>query len=128
MIAFYPLGENAVLAEFGTSINETVHKKVRAAARILDNHKQQWMIEYIPAFTTIAVYYDPMKCYAEIKGGNLLPYQFVCQTLQTLWSGLNPEKMISTKMYVIDKSVHSIYNPVQISDQTGTTNTYPYNF
>mgnify|MGYP001174092196 FL=1 len=97
MIAFYPLGENAVLAEFGTSINETVHKKVRAAARILDNHKQQWMIEYIPAFTTIAVYYDPMKCYAEIKGGNLLPYQFVCQTLQTLWSGLNPEKMSQSR-------------------------------
>ena len=44
MIAFYPLGENAVLAEFGTSINETVHKKVRAAARILDNHKQQWIL------------------------------------------------------------------------------------
>lgn len=95
MITFHPLGENAVLAEFGSSIGEAVHMKVRAAAKLLENHKQQWMIEYIPAFTTIAVYYDPMKCYRETKNRNLLPYHFVSQFLKTLWGGLDPEEICS---------------------------------
>ena len=56
----YPLGENAVLIEFGTEIDTKTHQKIQVISAFLNENPPEWMVEYIPAFTTITIFYDPI--------------------------------------------------------------------
>lgn len=58
--SFSPLGDQAIIIEVGTGINEHTQKNVRAISLLLEANAPQWMIELIPAFTTIAVFYNPL--------------------------------------------------------------------
>lgn len=73
-IRSYPLGDQAILLEFGTEINPLIHEKVRLASAFLDSCPPLWMIEYIPAFSTITVIYN----------ASIVSYQEVCYELQLL--------------------------------------------
>lgn len=57
---FSPLGDQAIVIEAGTEINEDVQKRVQAIAALLQTQPPGWMIEFIPAFTTVAVFYNPL--------------------------------------------------------------------
>lgn len=57
---FTPLGDQALIIEAGTEISEEVQQRVRKAAALLDEHPPAWLVETIPAFTTIAVFYNPL--------------------------------------------------------------------
>ena len=53
-----PLGDSALVVLFGDSISLESHKQVRQLSLYLDEHPFFGMIEYVPAFTSVAVYYD----------------------------------------------------------------------
>ena len=55
-----PLGEAAVLVSFGTKIDPDVHRAVRTFAASLGQHPFRGMIEYVEAFTSVTVFYDPV--------------------------------------------------------------------
>lgn len=57
---FSPLGDGAIVIEAGTEINEEVQKRVRAIAALLESRAPAWIVEFIPAFTTVAVFYNPL--------------------------------------------------------------------
>lgn len=56
---YFPLGDAAVVVEFDAVIGPSAHEKVRLLSSYLDHHAFPGMIEYIPAFTTVTVFYDP---------------------------------------------------------------------
>ncbi|MEJ8546297.1 5-oxoprolinase subunit PxpB [Brevibacillus borstelensis] len=58
-----PMGEQAVIIRFGTVIDRQTHEKVRKFSAWLDQHPVPGMIEYIPGFTTVTVFYDPVAFY-----------------------------------------------------------------
>ncbi|MBG9792029.1 kinase inhibitor [Paenibacillus dendritiformis] len=65
---FYPLGDAAVVVEFDTVIGPASHEQVRLLSLYLDHHPIPGMIEYVPAFTTVTVFYDPVVLrYEEAK-------------------------------------------------------------
>lgn len=55
----FPFGEAGITVEFGNGISTEIHGKVSAFADYLDNHPFNGMIEYIPAFRNVTVFYDP---------------------------------------------------------------------
>lgn len=55
-----PLGDAALLVEFGTSISPRIHKKVKSLTDYLDKNSFPGMIEYVAAFTSVTVFYDPV--------------------------------------------------------------------
>lgn len=57
------LGDAAVIAKFGTDIDPQTHRRVRALYRALRERPFEGMIEAVPAFTSVAVYYDSMAMY-----------------------------------------------------------------
>ncbi|QHT67257.1 5-oxoprolinase subunit PxpB [Rhodocytophaga rosea] len=77
----YPLGDAAIVVEFGTAISEDVHKKVRAFAAYLEKNRFPGMIEYVPAFTTVTLFYDPWMV---SKLGKLDAYQEIVHTIQQI--------------------------------------------
>ncbi|WP_272048894.1 5-oxoprolinase subunit PxpB [Paenibacillus thiaminolyticus] len=65
---FYPLGDAAVVVEFDKVIGPASHEQVRLLSLYLDHHPIPGMIEYVPAFTTVTVFYDPVAMrYAEAQ-------------------------------------------------------------
>jgi inhibitor of KinA len=83
---FHPLGDNAVIIELGEEINIETHQKVNMVTALFDEQPFDWMIEYIPAFTTVTVFYDLLK----IPNFRYytLPYDFVCEQLKSLLEGI----------------------------------------
>lgn len=56
-----PLGDAALLIRLGERIDEATHRRVAAVSAHLATHSFPGMIEQVPAFTTIAVYYEPLR-------------------------------------------------------------------
>jgi inhibitor of KinA len=85
---FHPLGDQAVVIELGEEINEETHQKVQLVTSFLDGHMEPWMIEYIPAFTTVTIFYDPVEVISRFGGRKLMPYELVCRQLETLLASI----------------------------------------
>lgn len=58
--SFSPLGDQAIVIEIGNEINEQVQNNVRVISSLLETHAPGWMMEFIPAFTTVSVFYNPL--------------------------------------------------------------------
>lgn len=71
-IEIVQISETAALVEFGKVINEEINKRVRTFCNYLDNHPFKGFVEYVPAFTSISVIYNPLELnyespYEEVK-------------------------------------------------------------
>ncbi|WDM03076.1 5-oxoprolinase subunit PxpB [Alicyclobacillus cycloheptanicus] len=55
-----PLGDHAVLIGLGDEIQESVHGRVKAVCDMLDRSSIPGVVEWVPAFTSVAVVYDPL--------------------------------------------------------------------
>ncbi|MUG86353.1 5-oxoprolinase subunit PxpB [Paenibacillus timonensis] len=64
-IPITPLGDSALIVKFGDSILKDTHLKVRQLAEHLDQLPFSWMVEVVPTFTSVTIYYDVMKLLAE---------------------------------------------------------------
>lgn len=56
-----PFGETAIMIEFGKGINPETHRKVQALTGYLDSNSLPGMIEYVSAYSSVTVFYDPIK-------------------------------------------------------------------
>ena len=59
-IRYYPLGDSALVVHFADEISENTHALIRKVIFRLDASEHSHIIEYVPAFTTITIYYDPL--------------------------------------------------------------------
>ncbi|NGQ93669.1 5-oxoprolinase subunit PxpB [Brevibacillus sp. SYP-B805] len=55
----HPLGDAAVIVQFAKTINPDAHRSVQALTAYLDAHGFPGFVEAVPAFASVAVYYDP---------------------------------------------------------------------
>ncbi|KEO84726.1 5-oxoprolinase subunit PxpB [Tumebacillus flagellatus] len=76
-------GECAVRVELGTGIEESVFHRVAAFTEALQAHPFAGLIESVPAFTTVTVFYDPVRV-AEACFFKKTPYHAVAAHLQHL--------------------------------------------
>jgi inhibitor of KinA len=95
-----PLGDQAILIQLGEDINIATHQKIQIITSYLDDRPFEWMIEFIPAFTTITIFYDPIKI-TPLNQGSHLPYYFVYEQLTNLLSSLTTGKTIESKTITI---------------------------
>lgn len=55
-----PLGDGAIVITVGEDIGTDAHESVMAVTHLLDVSAPRAMVEYVPAFTTVTVIYDPL--------------------------------------------------------------------
>jgi len=61
-----PLGDSALLVQFGDEIDHEVNQRVHALDALLHAGRPTGVIETVPAYATLLVYYDPLLLtYAE---------------------------------------------------------------
>lgn len=56
-----PLGDTALIIEIGDQIDEATHHRVQAATRLLETANLPGVWEAVPAYTTVTLFYDPLK-------------------------------------------------------------------
>jgi inhibitor of KinA len=56
----FPLGDSAITVDFGNCIDETINKEVIARFNQLQQQPLPGMIEAVPAYSSLTVYYDVM--------------------------------------------------------------------
>ncbi|MGA9288517.1 MAG: carboxyltransferase domain-containing protein, partial [Anaerobacillus sp.] len=58
---YYPLGDTGIQLVFGTEISEETNQKIRMFADNLNQHPIEGVVEWVPAYTTLTIYYLPNK-------------------------------------------------------------------
>jgi inhibitor of KinA len=76
-VQFMPMGDQAVIIILGEDPNDNTLNKVQFLTSYLEKHPFDWMIEYIPAFTSITIIYDPMKIIKASANKDQLPYEYI---------------------------------------------------
>lgn len=108
--SLHPLAENAIIIDLGGSIEEAALKKLRTITAYLDKNPFPWLTEYVPAFTTVTIYYDPLKV-LEIQPGIQLPYDFVSQQLSSHLKDLKTDKMSPQRVVSIPVCYGGYFGP-----------------
>ncbi|UOQ43868.1 5-oxoprolinase subunit PxpB [Halobacillus salinarum] len=96
-LEYSPLGDQAVIIQIGHAINELTHKRVQQITLILENSQFDWFIEYVPAFTTVTVFYDPVKVSELSSDSSILPYDWVCKELSSLLTNLRDTESVQAR-------------------------------
>ncbi|WP_457741792.1 5-oxoprolinase subunit PxpB [Thermococcus sp.] len=55
---FKPLGDSALLVSFGEIIDEKTNDKIHSLAKAIEKASFEWLIEVVPAYSSLAVMYD----------------------------------------------------------------------
>ena len=81
-VRLFPLGDVAVVVEFGSIISPATHRLIAACRAHLARQPFMGLREMVPAFTTLTVYYDPWL--VSENGRYAEPYERVAAQLQDL--------------------------------------------
>jgi inhibitor of KinA len=54
-----PLGDLAVVLSFGNEINEKTNRQIQLFVNKLENEKVRGIVEWVPAYTSLTIYYQP---------------------------------------------------------------------
>ncbi|RIJ89154.1 MAG: allophanate hydrolase [Candidatus Brocadia sp.] len=99
-IEIVPLGDLAIRVCFGTAISEEVHREVQQFLRNFEAKALEGVVECVPAYTTVVIYYLPAK----------ISYKQLVENVQTIYLSLK-------KTPEIEKLVYTI--PVYYGGETG---------
>jgi inhibitor of KinA len=78
-VQLFPLGDSAVVLQFGDSISPATHGAIQAFSSHLTQQPFAGLRELVPAFTTLTVYYDP---WLVSQNGQYWPYPRVVEILR----------------------------------------------
>ncbi|TKC04474.1 5-oxoprolinase subunit PxpB [Pedobacter frigoris] len=59
IVQYYPLGDAAIVLQFGDEISKDINAMILNVAAWLDEYTFEGFVEYVPAFTSITIYYEP---------------------------------------------------------------------
>lgn len=59
-VLYYPLGDSAAVIELGNVVSEEIQQCITSIGGFLDEYSFEGFIEYVPAFTTVTVFYNPL--------------------------------------------------------------------
>lgn len=112
-----PIGDEAVVIEVGTEISSATEKKVNAIVATLEELKPSWMVEYIPAYTTVTVIYKVDR----LKENR--PYKFICKRIQDVMSEVKEVSMREEKVVRIPVVYGGVHGPdlAFIAEHNGLT-------
>jgi inhibitor of KinA len=105
---FAPLGDRAVMVTLGTTIDEATHRLVRTASMRIDRHPPAGFIDQVPAFTSIAVHYDPVVA---SRGTTKGPYARVVDDLTATLRDLKADQLPPARVVEIPVSYGGSFGP-----------------
>ena len=88
---FSPLGDNAIVIDFGNTIDEGINKLVHSVFYQLQNDPIPGMIEAVPAYCSLTIFYDVFFISNHIGNQNSTVFDWVCEYLEKYMLNKNIE-------------------------------------
>jgi inhibitor of KinA len=107
-VRFTPLGDRAVMITLGGTIDEATHRLVRSASARIDQRPPAGFVDQVPAFTSIAVHYDPLIA---ARGTSKTPYERVVDDLSVALDGLTAERLPPARVVEVPVSYGGALGP-----------------
>jgi len=80
-----PLGDAALVLQVGQGIDEAVHKRVKLIMNLLESHPFEGLIETVPAYNSVTIYYNPVDVYFSNRNKeNEIPFDIVKNSILEL--------------------------------------------
>jgi len=86
-MTFTALGDSAVVVALGSGIDEAALPRVRALTALLSHERPAGIVDILPAYATVTVFYDP----ARVPGTGMRPYERVCRFIAERARSLDSE-------------------------------------
>ena len=67
--SLFPLGDTALLIDFGNTINEDINDEVLRLFHFLKQQGHPFIKDLVPAYSSLAVYYDIMDVLHHMENG-----------------------------------------------------------
>ena len=99
----HPLGDRAILIEFGKQINERNYEWVRRISDLLENEAPEWLVEMVPSYATLTLFYSP-EYFFQRYPDNEFPHQIISSELERLFA--NPQPGIKLKQRLLEIPVY----------------------
>jgi inhibitor of KinA len=83
-VVLYPLGDQGIVVRFGNQWNGKVNEKVQKFKRALENDPPLGMVELVPSYTTLTVYYNAWRIYSAFRWdeeSGMGPYEWMREQL-----------------------------------------------
>ncbi|MFS0690705.1 5-oxoprolinase subunit PxpB [Sporosarcina sp. 179-K 8C2 HS] len=101
-----PLGDQAVVIEVGNEICAAFEWKVKAIVSRIEAESPPWMIEYIPAYTTVTLIYSIQTFMKEES-----PYEAVCDKIREMLVDVKQTGAVQQKVVKIPVLYGGKYGP-----------------
>lgn len=75
MFQLKPLGDRGIRVQLGDAISKETNKKIRSLSFFLEKEKISGVVEWIPTYTSVSIYYDPFDILYEKLEERLLQLQ-----------------------------------------------------
>ena len=117
---FCPLGDSGIVVTLGDGIDSRTHEKVMALSGYLEEHPFEGMVEIVPGFTTVAVFYDPIRLF---HLGVSFPYEWVLGKLKEMVSQFAGRKAGEARRVEIPVCYGGDFGPdlVEVAKHNGLT-------
>jgi inhibitor of KinA len=76
---FFPMGDQALIVEFGDRVDPALSAEIAAVAQRLRESRHIGVLDVVPAYTTLALHYDPAAV-----GAGTPPYEALVETI-AIW-------------------------------------------
>ena len=64
----FPLGDNALLIDFGNELNESINQKLLAIFHKIKKRNIPGVLDVVPAYSSLTIHYDLMKIFEKASG------------------------------------------------------------
>jgi inhibitor of KinA len=88
---FQPLGDNAIIIKFENRISPEINAHIRRSAILIEQSKTNGIIEWIPTYTSLTLFYKP----------EIISYTNLCKLLETLLINSDEKELPLPKEIII---------------------------
>lgn len=83
-ITIESMGDSAAIVKFSQNISLDIHLKIKTLSEYLSRFPFKGMIEYVPAFVTFTVFYNPIEVMRNSEDKTMLPFSIVKEKLKNI--------------------------------------------
>lgn len=104
----FPLGDAALIVQFGDTISTDVHRNVAAFAQCLESQPFPGFIEAVPAYCTLTIYYNPTQVG---ERENAAPYEQVAQYLYPMAACITTDTQQHARLVEVPVCYGGLFGP-----------------
>ncbi|WP_339164087.1 5-oxoprolinase subunit PxpB [Siminovitchia sp. FSL W7-1587] len=105
-----PFGDNAIVIHGGDEINPQTQNLVQSTCEILERQHEEWLIEYVPAYTSVTLFYD-IYIASKLAKKHEPPFETVSRRIHELLSSYTTEQKIRQRVIEIPVCYGGAFGP-----------------